>query len=138
LVRFLHARARRGLNPRVSNRHLQSMQRLPGPPLEQSNQAQRITDELLVNNERYAEGFDKGELPLRPAKGDRGRHLHGRPPRCEQAAWSRGGGVLHVDPKAEVKLSTGPLDAPRTTYDDMIARVRIIADKSAGLIDASP
>jgi carbonic anhydrase len=26
------------------------------------------TDELLANNERYAEGFDKGDLPLPPAK----------------------------------------------------------------------
>jgi carbonic anhydrase len=28
-----------------------------------------VTDELLRNNERYAEGFDSGELPLPPAKG---------------------------------------------------------------------
>jgi carbonic anhydrase len=28
-----------------------------------------VTDELLANNERYAEGFDKGELPLPPAMG---------------------------------------------------------------------
>jgi carbonic anhydrase len=28
-----------------------------------------VTDELLQNNERYAERFDKGELPLPPAKG---------------------------------------------------------------------
>jgi carbonic anhydrase len=28
-----------------------------------------VTDELLANNERYAEGFDKGELPLPPARG---------------------------------------------------------------------
>jgi carbonic anhydrase len=28
-----------------------------------------VTDELLANNERYADGFDKGELPLPPAKG---------------------------------------------------------------------
>jgi carbonic anhydrase len=28
-----------------------------------------VTDDLLQNNERYAEGFDKGELPLPPAKG---------------------------------------------------------------------
>ncbi len=28
----------------------------------------RITDELLGNNERYAEGFDKGELPMPPGK----------------------------------------------------------------------
>jgi carbonic anhydrase len=27
-----------------------------------------VTDELLANNERYAEGFDKGDLPLPPAK----------------------------------------------------------------------
>jgi carbonic anhydrase len=27
-----------------------------------------VTDELLANNERYAEGFDKGGLPLAPAK----------------------------------------------------------------------
>jgi carbonic anhydrase len=27
-----------------------------------------ITDELLGNNERYAESFDKGDLPLPPAK----------------------------------------------------------------------
>src|SRR5919201_25373 len=28
-----------------------------------------VTDELVQNNQRYAEGFDKGELPLPPAKG---------------------------------------------------------------------
>ena len=28
-----------------------------------------VTDELLQNNERYAESFDKGELPLPPARG---------------------------------------------------------------------
>ncbi len=28
-----------------------------------------VTDELLQNNARYAEGFDKGDLPLPPAKG---------------------------------------------------------------------
>jgi carbonic anhydrase len=27
------------------------------------------TDELVANNERYAKGFDKGNLPLPPAKG---------------------------------------------------------------------
>ena len=27
-----------------------------------------VTDELLANNQRYAEGFDKGDLPLPPAK----------------------------------------------------------------------
>jgi carbonic anhydrase len=28
-----------------------------------------VTDELLQNNERYAESFDKGNLPLPPARG---------------------------------------------------------------------
>jgi len=28
-----------------------------------------VTDELLQNNERYAESFDKGDLPLPPSKG---------------------------------------------------------------------
>ena len=28
-----------------------------------------VTDELLQNNEAYAEAFDKGDLPLPPAKG---------------------------------------------------------------------
>ena len=28
-----------------------------------------VTDELLQNNERYAESFDKGDLPLPPDKG---------------------------------------------------------------------
>jgi carbonic anhydrase len=28
-----------------------------------------VTDELLTNNQRYAESFDKGDLPLPPAKG---------------------------------------------------------------------
>ena len=28
-----------------------------------------VTDELLHNNERYAESFDKGDLPVPPAKG---------------------------------------------------------------------
>ena len=28
-----------------------------------------VTDELLQNNARYAEGFDKGDLPLPPARG---------------------------------------------------------------------
>jgi carbonic anhydrase len=27
-----------------------------------------VTDELLTNNQRYAESFDKGDLPLPPAK----------------------------------------------------------------------
>lgn len=47
--------------------------------------------------------------------------------------------VLHVDRNAaEVKLSTGPLDAPKSTYEDMIARVRTVADKAAELMDAQP
>src|SRR3954468_22127422 len=28
-----------------------------------------VTDELVANNETYAESFDKGDLPLPPAKG---------------------------------------------------------------------
>lgn len=28
-----------------------------------------VTDELVENNKRYAEGFDKGQLPIPPAKG---------------------------------------------------------------------
>jgi carbonic anhydrase len=28
-----------------------------------------VTDQLLANNESYAEGFDKGDLPLPPGKG---------------------------------------------------------------------
>jgi carbonic anhydrase len=28
-----------------------------------------VTDELLQNNAQYADGFDKGELPMPPAKG---------------------------------------------------------------------
>lgn len=44
-------------------------------------------------------------------------------------------GLLRVDRNAELKLATGPLDAPRTTYEDMIARVRSIADTAAALID---
>ena len=28
-----------------------------------------VTDELLQNNQRYAERFDKGDLSLPPAKG---------------------------------------------------------------------
>jgi hypothetical protein len=46
-------------------------------------------------------------------------------------------GLLRVDRAAEIKLSTGPPDAPRTTYEDMIARVRGIADKAAALIDSN-
>ena len=44
-------------------------------------------------------------------------------------------GLLSVDPNAEIRLSTGSLDAPRTTYQDMISRVRAIADKAMALID---
>lgn len=47
-------------------------------------------------------------------------------------------GLLRADQNAEVKLSTGRLGAPTTTYEDMIARVRIVADKAAELIDAQP
>jgi hypothetical protein len=47
-------------------------------------------------------------------------------------------GLLRVDPGAEIKLSTGPLKAPRTTYQDMIVRVRAIAERAAELIDAQP
>jgi hypothetical protein len=47
-------------------------------------------------------------------------------------------GLLRVDQAAEIKLSTGPLGAPKTTYEDMIARVRTVADKTAELIDAQP
>jgi len=46
--------------------------------------------------------------------------------------------LLRVDPNAEIKLSTGPLDAPRTTYEDMIVRVRGIADRAGALIDGQP
>ena len=28
-----------------------------------------VTDELLTNNNRYADSFDKGDLPLPPGKG---------------------------------------------------------------------
>jgi carbonic anhydrase len=28
-----------------------------------------VTDELLANNEQYAQGFDKGDLPMPPGKG---------------------------------------------------------------------
>ena len=46
--------------------------------------------------------------------------------------------LLRVDSNAEIKLSTGPLDAPRTTYEEMIARVRGIAAGAAALIDGHP
>jgi carbonic anhydrase len=35
----------------------------------EGTEAMSVTDELLRNNERYAESFDKGDLPLPPAKG---------------------------------------------------------------------
>src|SRR4051812_43054108 len=34
----------------------------------ENTQAMSVTDELLKNNERYAESFDKGDLPVPPAK----------------------------------------------------------------------
>lgn len=46
--------------------------------------------------------------------------------------------LLQVDPSAEIKLSTGPPDAPRTTYKDIIARVHGITDRAAALIDDEP
>jgi hypothetical protein len=46
--------------------------------------------------------------------------------------------VLRVDPHAEIKLSTGPVEGPRTTYEDMVARVRGIADRAVALINAHP
>ena len=42
--------------------------------------------------------------------------------------------VLRVNPGAELALATGPLGARRTTYREMIARVRGIADRAAGLM----
>lgn len=42
--------------------------------------------------------------------------------------------LLRVKQDAQIKLSTGPLDAPKTTYEEMIARVRGIADAAAALI----
>lgn len=44
-------------------------------------------------------------------------------------------GVTRVTPRRRM-LATGPLRAERTTYEDMIVRVRTIADKAAELIDA--
>lgn len=46
--------------------------------------------------------------------------------------------LLCVDPNAQIKLSTGPLEAPTTTYEEMIVRVRGIADKAGALIDRQP
>src|ERR671911_2759565 len=37
--------------------------------LVEGQEAMSVTDELLHNNEAYAESFDKGDLPLPPAKG---------------------------------------------------------------------
>jgi len=48
----------------------------------------------------------------------------------------RGEGLLRVASKADVRLSTGPLGAGQTTYEEMIARVRNIADAAAALIGA--
>ena len=45
-------------------------------------------------------------------------------------------GVIRVDRKADIKLATGPVGAPRMSYADLIARVRTIADKAAALIDS--
>jgi carbonic anhydrase len=36
---------------------------------EKKEQAMSVTDELLQNNAAYAESFDKGDLPLPPARG---------------------------------------------------------------------
>jgi hypothetical protein len=49
-----------------------------------------------------------------------------------------GNDLLRVDGDAEITVSGGPLDAPRTTYEDMIARVRGIADRASALIDGYP
>ena len=38
------------------------------------------TDDLLKNNEASPQGFDKGDLPLPPARKIADRRLHGRPP----------------------------------------------------------
>ena len=45
-----------------------------------------VTDDLLANNARYAETFDKGDLPLRPGFGLAGGGVYGRPLRPAQAA----------------------------------------------------
>ena len=37
-----------------------------------------VTDELVQNAERYAEDFDRGDLPLPPARKVADRRLHGR------------------------------------------------------------
>jgi carbonic anhydrase len=41
---------------------------LPTPATEEES-TMSVTDDLLRNNEGYAESFDKGDLPLPPAKG---------------------------------------------------------------------
>jgi hypothetical protein len=46
--------------------------------------------------------------------------------------------LLRVDPTADIGLSTGPLDGHKTTYEEMIAPVRGIADKAVALIDGHP
>jgi hypothetical protein len=43
--------------------------------------------------------------------------------------------MIRIRRNAQLRLSAGPVDAPPVTYDDIIARVRAIADKSAALID---
>ena len=39
-----------------------------------------VIDELLESAESYREGFQKGDLPLPPARRGRHRRLHGRAP----------------------------------------------------------
>lgn len=46
--------------------------------------------------------------------------------------------VLRVDRGADVKLTTGRLGDPQTTYEAMVERVRAIAETAAALIDAQP
>jgi hypothetical protein len=46
--------------------------------------------------------------------------------------------LLRVDPAADVRLSTGPLHSHRTTYEELIARVRGMADKAVAVIDDRP
>jgi hypothetical protein len=50
----------------------------------------------------------------------------------------RAEGLLRVDRNADIRLSTGPLHGRKTTYEEMIARVRNIADAAAALIDGLP
>jgi hypothetical protein len=44
--------------------------------------------------------------------------------------------ILRVSSTAEVKLSTGRLGDPKTTYEGMIGRMRTIADEAVELINA--